>query len=90
MLLGLIPLSTRPAQQLLRQARSWIEPCQSFGKNVLGLNGQFLNSLRLAWSLGLLAGAAVLLRQLALLETPPPRGRLENPLPRLAVFGLDL
>jgi hypothetical protein len=33
----------------------------------LGLNTQFLNSLRLAWSLGLMVDAAVLLRTLALL-----------------------
>jgi hypothetical protein len=65
-------LSTRPAQQLLGQARSWIEPYLSFEKNVLGLNAQFLNSLRLTWSLGLLADAVVLLRQLTLLETAPP------------------
>jgi hypothetical protein len=89
-LLGLIPLSTLPAQQLLGQARSWIEPCQSFEKNVLGLNAQFLNSLRLTWSMGLLADAVVLLRQLTLLETTPSRERLENLLPRQAVLDLGL
>jgi len=67
-LLGLLPLSTLPAQQLLQQARSWIEPCQAFEKNQLGLNAQFLNSLRLTWCLGLIVDAVVLLRNLALLE----------------------
>jgi hypothetical protein len=67
-LLGLLPLSTLPAQKLLEQARSWIEPCQSFEKNLLGLNSQFLNSLRLTWCLGLIVDAVVLLRNLALLE----------------------
>ncbi len=69
-LLGLIPLNTIAAQQLIQRARSWIEPAQSFEKNLLGMNCHFLNSLRLAWSLGLLADSVVLLRNLALLETP--------------------
>ena len=67
-LLGLLPLSTLPAQRLLQQARSWIEPCQAFEKNLLGLNAQFLNSLRLTWCASLLADATVLLRSLALLQ----------------------
>jgi hypothetical protein len=89
-LLGLIPSSRRAAQQLLKQARSWIEPCQSFEKNVLGLNDQFLNSLRLAWSVGLLADAAVLLRQLALLESPATKTLLENLLPKQGTLDLRL
>jgi hypothetical protein len=69
-LLGLLPLSTRPAQQLLQQARSWVEPCQSFEKNLLGLNSQFLNSLRLTWSVGLIVDAVGCHRSL---QTDPSR-----------------
>ncbi len=86
---GLIPLSTRPAQPLLQQARSWIEPCQSFEKNVLGLNAQFLNSLRRTWSLGLLADAVALLRHRTLLEMTPTTERLENLPPKQGVFDLE-
>jgi hypothetical protein len=62
------------AQRILKQVRSWIEPCQSFEKNLLGLNRQFLNSLRLTWYVSLLADAVILLRTLALL-TKPDSGR---------------
>jgi hypothetical protein len=48
-LLGLLPLASRVAQRLLRQARPWIEPAQSFEKNQLGLGQMFFNSLRLTW-----------------------------------------
>ncbi len=89
-LLGLIPSCTLPAQQLLKQARSWIEPCQAFEKNLLGLNGQFLNSLRLAWSFGLFADAAVLLRQLALLASPATGSLLESLLPKQGTLDLGL
>lgn len=89
-LLGLLPLSTLPAQQLLRQVRSWIEPCQSFEKNLLGLNSQFLNSLRLAWCLGLLADAVVLLRNLALFQDGSPTTLLKEMLPKQGSLGLDL
>lgn len=89
-LLGLIPLSTLPAQQLLRQARSWIEPAQAFEKNVLRLNSQFLNSLRLAWCLGLMADAVVLLRTLALFEEPAQVVLLEELLPKQGVLDLGL
>lgn len=51
---GTIPLSSRVARQLLRQARSWIEATQSYDKNQLGLSQLFLNSLRLTWILCLL------------------------------------
>jgi hypothetical protein len=81
-LLGMVPLSTRPAQRLLRQVRPWIEPAQSFEKNQLGLSKIFLNSLRLAWCMGLLADAAVLLRALALLCQPRRRELLAPLLPR--------
>jgi hypothetical protein len=89
-LLGLLPLSTLPAQQLLRQARSWIEPCQSFEKNLLGLNSQFLNSLRLAWCLGLTVDAVVLLRNLALLQSTSRIWPLAQLLPKQPSLNLDL
>jgi hypothetical protein len=69
-LLGLLPLNTLSAQRILNQVRSWIEPCQSFEKNLLGLNHQFLNSLRFTWYVSLLADAVALLRTLALLSEP--------------------
>jgi hypothetical protein len=77
-LLGLLPLNTSPARRLIYQLRSWIEPCQSFEKNILGLSQMFLNSLRLTWCLSLLADAVGLLRALALFHAPP-----ENPLREL-------
>lgn len=69
-LLGLIPMNTITSQRLLQQVRPWIEPAQSYEKNQLGLSGVFLNSLRLTWSMSLLADAAVLLRARAILEMP--------------------
>lgn len=87
-LLGLIPLSTLPAQQLLRQARSWIEPCQSFEKNLLGLNTHFLNSLRLAWYLGLIADAVALLRTRALFQRKPSLPLLDQMLPKQSFLDL--
>ena len=89
-LLGLIPLSTRPAQQLLEQARSWIEPCQAFEKNLLGLNSQFLNSLRLTWCLGLIVDSVVLLRNLALLQNIQSAPLLEKILPKQGALDLNL
>jgi hypothetical protein len=68
-LLGLIPMNTRTSQRLLQQVRPWIEPAQSYEKNQLGLEQVFLNSLRLTWSMSLLADAAMLLRARAMLET---------------------
>lgn len=88
-LLGLIPLSTLPAQQLLKQARSWIEPSQSFEKNLLGLNGYFLNSLRLTWFMGLIVDAASLLRTLAAIEQPPEPRLLDQLLPRQTHLDLN-
>ena len=67
-LLGRLPLSTRAAQTLLQRVRPWIEPAQSFEKNQLGLSNMFLNSLRFAWCMALLADAAALLRAHALLQ----------------------
>ena len=69
-LLGLLPLNTSTAGRLLNQMRSWVEPCQSFEKNVLGLNHLFLNSLRLTWTMSLLTDAVGLLRALALMNSP--------------------
>lgn len=88
-LLGLLPLSTLPAQQLLRQARSWIEASQSFEKNILGLKSQFLNSLRLAWHFGLMADAVVLLRNLALFKNTSSVSLLKNLVPRQGVLDLN-
>jgi hypothetical protein len=69
-LLGLLPLNTIVARRLIYQLRPWVEPYQSFEKNILGLNQIFLNSLRLTWTLTLLADAVGLLRALALLNSP--------------------
>jgi hypothetical protein len=52
--------------------RSWVEPAQAYEKNLLGLKRMFLNSLRLCWTVSLLADAVVLLRALALLAEPEP------------------
>lgn len=76
---GTIPHSSRVAQQLLRQARSWIEATQSYDKNQLGLSQLFLNSLRLTWIMCLLADTVALLRARALTtrsESPDPLHRL--------------
>jgi hypothetical protein len=78
-LLGLLPLNTLAAQRLLKQVRSWIEPCQAYEKNLLGMKNIFLNSLRLTWTVSLLADAVALLRALALLsaEATPVQEQLE-------------
>lgn len=79
-LLGLLPLNTSAAKRLLRQVRSWIEPCQSYEKNLLGIKSMFLNSLRLTWTISLMADAVTLLRALALLaqnKDNPSRNYLE-------------
>ena len=72
--LGLLPLASPPAPRVLPQVRPWIEPAPSFEKNQLGLGKVFLNGLRFAWALALLADAAVILRARLLLgrPTPPP------------------
>jgi hypothetical protein len=80
-LLGRLPLASRLAQQVLQQVRPWIEPAQSFEKNQLGLGDMFFNSLRLTWTMALLADAAVLLRARALLERPPLRPLLADLMP---------
>jgi hypothetical protein len=75
---GLLPLASQPVQRLLQQARPWIEPAQSFEKNQLGLQAAFLNSLRLAWYMSLLADAAVLLRTHATLRWATQRPLLHD------------
>ncbi len=87
-LLGRMPLSTRAAQALLRGVRSWIEPAQSFEKNQLGLSRMFLNSLRLTWSMGLLADAAVLLRAHALWHEPTHSALLRDLAPQQMTLDL--
>ncbi len=69
-LLGVVPMNTVVSQRLLQQVRPWIEPAQSYEKNQLGLSQVFLNSLRLTWSLCLLADAVVLLRVSVLVRHP--------------------
>jgi hypothetical protein len=85
-LLGLIPMNTKTSQRLLQQVRPWIEPAQSYEKNQLGLSEVFLNSLRLTWTMSLLADAAVLLRARVILETP----RTELPMYELTPSQLVL
>ena len=69
-LFGTYPFGSRVGQQLLRQARSWIEASQSYEKNQLGLSQFFLNSLRLAWIVCLLADTVALLRATAMIREP--------------------
>ena len=62
-LLGVVPM----IQRLLQQVRPWIEPAQSYEKNQLGWSQA---SLRLTWSMCLLADACVLLRASVLVRHP--------------------
>jgi hypothetical protein len=80
-LFGSIPLSSSVAQKLLSEVRAWAEGCQSYEKNQLGLKRMFFNSLRLTWTLGLLADAVALLRAHALLAQPQPPCLLERLMP---------
>lgn len=80
-LLGLLPLNTLVARRLIHQSRSWVEPCQSFEKNILGLDQMFLNSLRLTWTLSLLVDAVGLLRALALMNSPLKNNLLQELIP---------
>ena len=88
-LFGLLPLASQPAQRFLQQVRPWIEPAQSFEKNQLGLGQMFLNSLRLAWQMGLWADSAVLLRTMAWLDTPAEIHLLAPLIARQMELGLD-
>lgn len=85
---GTIPLSSRVAQQLLRQARSWIEATQSYDKNQLGLSQLFLNSLRLTWIMCLLADTIALLRARALTTSLEPVDPLRQLMPRQMYLNL--
>lgn len=89
-LFGLLPLASLPAQRLLQQVRPWIEPSQSYEKNQLGLNAVFLNSLRLAWYLSLLADAAVLLRIHAALRASAQRPLLHDLMAHQRQFNFGL
>jgi len=89
-LLGLLPMNTCASQRLLQQVRPWIEPAQAYEKNQLGLNDVFLNSLRLAWTMSLLADAAVLLRALALLETRVAELPMFELTPRQLALDLEM
>lgn len=78
-LFGKVPFGSWLAKHLNAHVRPWIEPCQAFEKNQLGLGQFFLSSLQLAWVMCLLADTAVLLRAQALLCSPkpnPPLGEL--------------
>jgi hypothetical protein len=88
-LFGTIPHSSRVGQQLLKQARSWIEASQSYEKNQLGLSQIFFNSLRLAWVMCLLADTVALLRATALLSEPCRPNLLAALMPRQMALGLD-
>ncbi len=81
-LYGTIPHSSRVGQQLLRQARSWIEGTQSYEKNQLGLNQIFFNSLRLTWVMCLLADTVALLRAKALTTEAASPNLLAELMPR--------
>lgn len=88
-LYGLIPLSSRVAQVLLKQVRPWIEATQSYEKNQLGLGDLFLNSLRLTWSHGLLADTIALLRARALLSQPAEAAILRELAPKQTCLRLE-
>jgi hypothetical protein len=88
-LFGTVPLASRVAQRLLQQVRPWIEPAQSYEKNQLGLGTMFLNSLRLTWTLGLLADTVVLLRAHALLSRRPVPSLLAELLPQQLPLDLE-
>jgi hypothetical protein len=89
-LLGLLPMNTRVSQRLLQQVRPWIEPAQAYEKNQLGLSAVFLNSLRLAWTMSLLADAVVLLRARVLLEKPAAELPMFELTPRQLALDLEM
>lgn len=88
-LYGSIPLSSRVAQALLTRACPWIEATQSYEKNQLGLGQMFFNSLRLAWSVCLLADAVGLLRARAILNQIPRPPLLHQLTPKQASLDLE-
>jgi hypothetical protein len=87
-LYGTIPHSSRVGQQLLQQARSWIEATQSYEKNQLGLSQMFLNSQWLTWVMCLLADTVALLRASALTAAPTTPNPMANLMPRQLLLGL--
>jgi hypothetical protein len=78
---GTVPVNSRVGQKLLRQVRKWIEAAQSYEKNQLGLSVMFLNSLRLTWTMCLLADTVCLLRAHAVQKNPPAKSLLRGLLP---------
>ncbi len=67
----MFPSGTIYARLLLERIRPWAEPEQSYEKNQLGLNDAFDNSLRMTWTMSLLADAVVGMRARALTEAKP-------------------
>jgi hypothetical protein len=88
-LYGSIPLSSRVAQILLTRVRPWIEASQAYEKNQLGLSRIFLNSLRLAWNVGLLADTVALLRAHASVRQSAEPALLHQLAPQQAVFPFE-
>lgn len=83
---GTIPANSLTGRKLIRQVRSWIEATQAYEKQQLGLSEMFLNSLRLTWTLALLADTVSLLRAHAFLRQEPTA----NPLAGLQPNQLNL
>jgi hypothetical protein len=81
-LYGTIPFSSRVGQHLLRKARAWIEATQSYEKNQLGLSQIFLNSLRLTWTVCLLADTVALLRARAMITESKSPALLQQMMPQ--------
>lgn len=67
----MIPSGSDYGRRLLKRTRPWVEPAQSYEKNQLGLSDAFLNSLRMAWTMSLLADAVVGLRARAMVSAAP-------------------
>jgi len=86
---GTIPVNSRVGRKLLGQARSWIEATQAYDKNQLGLGDMFLNSLRLTWTVALLADTVCLLKAVASLRNPPSRLPLLSLMHRQLKFDWD-
>lgn len=87
--LGLLPMNTAAAAQLLQHVRPWIEPAQAYEKNQLGLSQVFFNRLRLTGILCLLADAAVLLRAHARSRHAPLADPLRELRPEQLALGFE-
>lgn len=70
-LLGVLPSGSNYGRLLLEQTRPWVEPAQSYERNQLGLSDAFHNSLRMAWTMSLLADAVVGMRARAVTGASP-------------------